>query len=196
MKAPFPVYMLRHAETDNNLSDITQSQLNKHDVTISGKLKIHDERCNIWQQLHNYPLCHFVVSPAKRARTTAELLYGDNAIYVKEHVDARLLEVNFGVYAGEHTDYIYRGLRLHDYNALIESGRDWQFPDGESKSDIEKRCRLLCQDIAKLQKTGVVVLVGHCRMFRHLRQFVTGIKPFSEPIPHLALLPLAVDRYL
>ena len=118
------VYLIRHGKTAGNL---TGRYIGTTDEPLcsQGAAEL---------QTRAYPAVQRVfVSPMKRCRETASLLYPD----VKQTVVPDLRECNFGLFEGK--NYAELNGRA-DYQAWIDSGGELPFPEGESRKTFAARC--------------------------------------------------------
>lgn len=83
---------------------------------------------------YSYPICGVLfVSPLKRCRETAQLLYPGK----EQHVIRGFAECDFGEFENKN----YRELSGNpDYQRWIDSGGTMAFPGGESQESFRRRC--------------------------------------------------------
>ena len=98
---------------------------------------------------------HVYVSPAKRARETAELLF-PNACQIPV---PGLWEMNFGTFEGrgwwemEHDP---------DYRAWVDGGCEGRCPGGEDRTEFSKRvCTAFCEIVENEADSAELALVAH-----------------------------------
>lgn len=105
-----------------------------------------------------YPICEKVyVSPMKRCRQTAEIIYNKQEFYEVE--DFR--ECDFGIF--ENKNYLELNGN-EDYQKWIDSNGELPFPQGESKKDFSIRCVNAFEKIikdCKKDKISSVAFVVH-----------------------------------
>ena len=82
---------------------------------------------------HNFPKEHIFVSPMKRARQTAELVFPEFEYAIVE--DFR--ETNFGVFEGKSASEL---LENEEYKMWVESMYMSPIPGGESVTEFKERC--------------------------------------------------------
>ena len=81
-----------------------------------------------------YPIVKYVYcSPMRRCLETAEIIYPG----IKPEIIPDFRECNFGVF--EYHNYEELNGR-QDYQAWIDSGGEFPFPDGESRTEFSARC--------------------------------------------------------
>ncbi|MBO0609255.1 histidine phosphatase family protein [Myceligenerans salitolerans] len=120
---------------------------------------------------HREAVSHAMVSPAARARRTAQLAGLDGA-----EVDARLWEWDYGGYEGRTTEEIQRrhpGWYLWT-DGVIPGDRDHP---GESIEQVGARVDALLVDLRKRLQDGDVAVVAHGHVLRVLTARWLGLEP-------------------
>lgn len=99
------------------------------------------------------------VSPLKRCKETAQILYPNVPQIIVEH----LKECNFGAF--EYCNYKELNGNL-DYQAFIDSGGEIPFPDGETKQEFKERCNqafleVVESELQQKEKANLISFVVH-----------------------------------
>lgn len=141
------IYLLRHGETEYNAQRRYQGRT---DVPLSGRGAAALRRAKLAPEV-------VYVSPLRRARQTAELLFPEAALIPVRGLE----EMDFGPFEG-HT---YAELAQNkDYCAWLDSGGEGPIPGGESKAEF---CARSCAAFARLVDEAfargepVLVIVAH-----------------------------------
>ena len=103
----------------------------------------------------NYPPCDIVVtSPMRRCIQTAEIIYSDREIIIRNGFK----ECNFGDFEGKS----YRELSGNpDYQTWIDSNGTGTFPNGENPENFRKRCTETFIEIFEKYNNIVVSMIVH-----------------------------------
>lgn len=169
------LYITRHGKTQWNIEGKFQGALDSP-LVASG---IEDAKA-----LHHYLLNeHFdyvYTSPLGRAKTTCELIFKDRGIKIQE--DARLMEMNFGVFEGMKTQDIFK-----QYEELYDNL--WNHPEkftrcpnhGESFMEVRARIESFIHDISKLPSNSKIFIVTHGMYFVCLLAYFKGYELKDYP---------------
>lgn len=150
-KAPMKIYLIRHGQTPGNLLKryigVTDESLCQEGI----------ENIKSKKEEYHFPLQRLYVSPMKRCRETAQILFER----MEQTIVEDLRECDFGIF--ENKNY----LELEgdpDYQEWIDSNATLPFPKGESKEGFQKRCVAAFDKIldeAKQKKYHAIALVVH-----------------------------------
>ena len=140
------VYLIRHGKTAGNLTGRYIGATTDEPLCSQGIAEL---------QTRAYPAVQRVfVSPMKRCKQTASLLYPD----VKQTVVPNLRECDFGLFEGK--NYAELNGRA-DYQAWIDSGGELPFPEGESRKTFAARCVAAFRQAMKTVTEEDVAFVVH-----------------------------------
>lgn len=103
----------------------------------------------------NYPACDIVISsPMKRCIQTAEIIYPDKKIIIREG----LKECDFGDFEGK--NYIQLAGNA-DYQKWLDSNGTATFPNGENPENFRKRCCQTFLEIVNNYNNIAVSMIVH-----------------------------------
>lgn len=126
------LFLIRHGKTRANLE---HRYLGRTDEELSPEGK---EELAAQKAAGNYPAPDevdvVIVSPMKRCRQTAELLYPGMPLLVIEE----FREMDFGAFEGKNYKELQGDAR---YQAWIDSNGTLPFPEGEGQAEFQERCR-------------------------------------------------------
>lgn len=126
------LYLIRHGATKANRE---HRYLGRTEEPLSEEGR---EALKAFQKKGLYPdpasIQGIFVSPMKRCRETAELLFGD----CEQHVIPEFREMDFGLFEGKNYQDLQGNAR---YQAWIDSNGTLPFPEGESREDFIERCK-------------------------------------------------------
>jgi broad specificity phosphatase PhoE len=164
------IIFVRHGETDWN----TTGRLNSFtdlDITTRGEKKLQHTK-HIVSQI---PVQTIFSSPLRRAIQTTKILF-PNRDY---HRDARLVELNFGLFEGKTRDELLTGELAETYQNWAGSQNIHESVLGtESYQSVIDRAQSFLEDILKLDGNSVIVSHGvFIRIF--LCHCVLGLKAFQ-----------------
>lgn len=182
------IYLIRHGETDWNKDYRFQGQvdipLNAYGIELAEKTA---------EALKSVPFQAAFSSPLNRAVQTAQILIRDRKIPFE--TDARLKEINFGVYEGT---IVPPGLTAADSNPLYDFRKQPEnyIPgeNGESLQALYKRSASFLQEkILPLEQIfQTILIVGHGALNRSILNPIAGY-PLSD-FWHISLGNCAVSR--
>lgn len=150
------IYLVRHAETDENRKGHIQGRENTH-LNINGVNKVKELRQTINEL--GVDICY--TSPLFRTLETAFGLVGDKALIIR---DDRLLEREMGIYDGKKIEE-YDSKKYWDYN--LNSSADGV----ESIKDLFKRCQEFLDDVIEKNQGKKILIVSHgspIRVMHHI----------------------------
>ncbi|MDO5622584.1 MAG: histidine phosphatase family protein [Paracoccus sp. (in: a-proteobacteria)] len=163
---PFPLYLLRHGETEWNRQGRLQGRLDSP-LTVQGRKQAEQQAATLAGiTAPGY------ASPQGRAQDTARIILGPDFI-----TDPRLVEIDVGDFTGARLDDLHR-----DHPGLFHDWLGWydQTPNGEHFAALAVRCRAFLDDL-----TGPAVVVTHGVTLRMLRVLALG-----QGVAKLGDLPL------
>ncbi len=167
-----PLALIRHGATAWN----EQSRvLGRADPPLSPAGRAAVRRWRIPAELAGFSV---VASPLRRARETAEILFG-----VPVALDARLVEIDWGAWEGRSLADLRR--EIGDLRAAWQArGLDFRAPNGESPRDVQARLRpFLAERAASGAATAAVC---HRGVIQALYALATGWDMRSPPTHRLA----------
>lgn len=168
------IYLIRHGETDYNLTHRFQGMWVESHLTETGKAQARAASA----LLKDVPFDRLFVSAAERTRETAALLFPDrnDAVF-----DDDLREINVGWIADLYVADI-REKHGEEYANAVRT-RDYSFFGGETLEEHKARAR---RAMDKVLASGgeTVAVVSHGGTIRCLLWALTGIEPSAT-----ALLP-------
>lgn len=189
----FPVYVVRHGETDWNRQmrfqgqvDIPLNSLGERQASSNGRL--------LAGLISAPERFRFVASPLGRTRRTMELVREAMGLEPDTYeTDERLVEVSFGDWERHTLDELKRA--FPEIVARRERAK-WEFtpPNGESYADLTRRVAGFMEELS-----GPTVIVAHggvIRSFRHIVEKGIGPDIVSEPVPQDQVLELTGGRTL
>lgn len=148
------IYLIRHSMTEGNKKKryigITDEPLCAEGIQI------------LRERAGKYPKVeHVYISPMKRCRQTAEIIYPDNMSEGGFTENEKLRECDFGIF--ENRNYLELS-DCQEYQAWIDSGGKLPFPDGESREGFIRRTLEGFKEIClNAQKNGwrEIAVVAH-----------------------------------
>lgn len=168
------VYLIRHGETDYNVTHRFQGMWVESRLTENGKAQARAASA----LLKDIPFDKLYVSAAERTRETAALLFPerDDAVFYDE-----LREVNVGSLA----DMMISEMKEKYGEVCTEAlkRRDYSPFGGESAEDLKARAKAIMDKIVAMGGESIAV-VSHGGTIRCLLWALTGIEPDAT-----ALLP-------
>jgi broad specificity phosphatase PhoE len=179
------VLLVRHGETDDNVADRFQGQL---DTPLNERGR--EQSRALARSLAGEGLRALYCSPLSRARATAKIVGAE--LGLEPVLDDRLMEADVGEWAGllyTQVDAGYPGA----FARWRGADPDFRFPGGESVTEQAARVAAALADIAAGPLPALVVThggairsvngiatpdgaVGNCQLYR-LRAPITGTKP-------------------
>lgn len=182
---PWPVYLLRHGETEWNLRGRYQGRLDSP-LTVRGRDQARAMGDLLASLLEGAAAFSLVTSPLGRAVTTATILADRLGLSFTR--EARLREISLGAWDG-----LSRAEIMQRFPAILEGATryDWYFraPDGES---FETAAERLGSWITSLAAPTVAVTHGLAsRILRGLHAGLDRETTLSLPVPQDGLFRLA-----
>ncbi len=142
------VIFIRHGATEGNLE---KRYIGTTDEPLCDVGK--DQALSL--RKHNFPSEHIFVSPMKRARQTAEIIFPD----CKYTVVNELRETDFGAFEGKNASELSQD---KDYRVWVDSMCTLPIPNGEDIKQFKKRCtEAFCRIVKTIPDGSVVSFVVH-----------------------------------
>ncbi|MGO4571020.1 histidine phosphatase family protein [Microvirga sp. 2TAF3] len=171
----FPLYFLRHGETEWNRAERLQGHLNSP-LTEKGQRQAAMMASILLEELGPRPAFRLVSSPLGRARQTAGFV--SEALGLPIEIDPQLAELTMGS---------WDGLTRHEIqtrwpeNFEGASDHDWYFrsPDGESVDDVRDRASAWLETVRQ-----PTIAVAHGLLGKILRGVYAGLD--NEAALHLS----------
>jgi len=150
------LYLIRHAKTIDDIQGRTQAVDAEIDPGQVAEIE------DLKRELSTTAFSHIYVSPQKRARQTADALFGKDVTELPgifEYVRPRNLNNIPRAQAAEFWDVTHKQDKYDP---------DWKMNGSESFNDINKRVQDFIAYLATHSNDDVVAVVGHGNFFRHL----------------------------
>ena len=157
------IYLVRHGQTDWNLSRKIQGQL---DIPLNETGK--NEALICAKQVGSFEIDAIISSDLSRAKETANIINGFLSLPI--NYDARLRELNFGTLQGVFSADISE----QTWNAFNRTPQQF---NAESKENLYKRVKSFFHDLDATKNTLVVTHGGFIRMTMY---FLTSPKTFNS----------------
>ena len=151
---PATLYLVRHGETDDNVSGVPQG---RRDVPLNAVGRAQTVAVATW--FGERPLAAVAASPASRARAAAELVAEPRGLTVE--VDQRLAEFDQGELDGltpeemreRYADFLVRWRG--------EDPTDLRMPGGETFGEVQARMVAACEELAARHPGAAVAVASH-----------------------------------
>jgi alpha-ribazole phosphatase len=154
------IYLIRHGETDWNVEGRWQGNL---DVPL-GEIG-HQQAQALAQSLKDRPITAIYSSDLMRAWKTAESLA--QAKEMTSHRDARLRELNLGVFQGLTHEEIRMKYSAED-DAMAADYMDYVVPEGESRRAMQERAFEIWHEIVAREPGPEIAVFSHGGTIRML----------------------------
>ncbi|SHK53383.1 alpha-ribazole phosphatase [Clostridium cavendishii DSM 21758] len=144
--------LIRHGETKGNEDGIYQGRI---DLSLSERGK--DQCIEVKEKLKNIKVDKVYVSPLKRAKESAEIIFDkENREYIEE-----LREIDFGLWEGLNYKKISESYS-EEYSKFLNSYKDFIFPKGEGFNSFYLRVSKVIKIIYEKSKSEeTVAIVAH-----------------------------------
>lgn len=180
------VTVLRHAESEGNLTPIYQGKLPGTNLTKRGK----EQAKKTAEGLRTGAVTRIYCSPLARTRQTAQAIA--DATGAEIVVDDRLREVEFGDYEGKSVDFsdltFVKARRSHKFETgKVES--IYHFPGMETWSQVHARVQSFTDEILPRHRGEHIVVVTHADPALNFKHFFTREDPLKlthQPYPAYA----------
>ena len=171
------LYLVRHGETDFNVSGRIQGWLDVPLNTVGVR-----QAQLVAARFHNRPIAAIYTSSLQRAMQTAEAIAQAHALPLRQ--DPRLREYNMGDWSGMTGDEVTGWLALHHGQevANLWASREVPVPNGETAEEVRERVRDFLRDVTEQHAEGLVIAVSHGGTLGTLIAEVLGL-PVSRRQP-------------
>tara|TARA_Y100001970_G_scaffold234209_1_gene292405 strand:+ start:30 stop:647 length:618 start_codon:yes stop_codon:yes gene_type:complete len=148
------IFLIRHCETDANISQIPQGV---RDVPLNKKGIQQSEQIALWACEQNFD--QILSSTSSRAQDVARMISTKIGIEVKS--DVRLCEFDQGIFDGMPLEQIRK-----DHPEFIQSWRNddptnLRMPQGETFGEVQKRMVQVCEEIAFQNDNANIAVISH-----------------------------------
>ncbi|MBI3331417.1 class I tRNA ligase family protein [Candidatus Peregrinibacteria bacterium] len=180
------VTVLRHAQSEGNMTPVYQGKLPGTDLTVAGKKQA--KRAGKILSVEN--VSKIYASPLNRTKQTAELVAKETDAEVE--IDERIREVAFGEYEGKTVDFndltFVKARRAHKLETgAVES--IYHFPGMETWSQVEERTSDFLKEILPKHRGEHIVIVTHADPALTIKHFFGKEDPLKlnhQPYPRFA----------
>ena len=159
-------YIIRHA--DKEKGDFINPILRHQDQPINAKGR--DEAQKLNSYFTDKPIVNIFVS--EYVRTEQTIKYVAQKLKLSPIVDSRLNEIDNGIVEGL-SELEIRQKFPDVWNAFRERDRDFQFPEGESGEDAQRRIKSFMEEKQEYKEN--IILVSHDGLIRLLMCYILGI---------------------
>ncbi|MDO8648834.1 MAG: class I tRNA ligase family protein [Candidatus Peregrinibacteria bacterium] len=180
------VTVMRHGESDGNITPRYQGKLPGTNLTDRGKA----QALRTAEQLKTEEVTRIYTSPLARTQQTAQAIAEETGAEVV--VDERLREVEFGDYEGKSIDFgdltFVKARRAHK----LESGKVesiYHFPGMETWSQVQSRLSPFLTEVLEKHRGEHIVIVTHADPILGIRHFFSKDEPAKlcqQPYPRFA----------
>jgi broad specificity phosphatase PhoE len=164
-------YIVRHAEKEQG--NFYNPVLGHQDQPISAKGRADAE--NLYSYFSDKPIAKIYISEYVRTGQTIE--YVAQKFNLSPIVDGRLNEIDNGVIDGL-TELEIEQKYPDTWNAFRERDHDFQFPEGESGEDAQRRIKSFVEDKQTNQED--IIVVSHDGLIRLLMCYILGIAVYRR----------------
>ena len=188
-----PIYITRHGQTDWNVEQRVQGQVDT-DINAIGRRQAKANGRKLALMVPDSSAFAFIASPMRRTRETMEIIRAEMGLPRDGYkVDPRLVEIHFGDWQGS----TFR--ELEEAEPGTTAGRDadkWRFrPPGDTAESYE----LLAERIRPWFEalTGPAIVVTHGGVIRslfHLANGLSGAEAAMMDVPQDRVLELGGGR--
>lgn len=178
-------FIIRHGETDWNVEGRWQGH---SDPTLNTRGQIQAQQLATYFQAQGVSLDVIYSSDLQRAAQTATPLR--DALDVPLHYDARLREIQLGVFQGLTLAEIAENYP-DAFAAWRSSDLSYAIPEGESRLMLRQRALAAWNDITSRSDLGRVALVTHGGTIRHLLEQLFPDLPADFKLHNTGLTTLA-----
>ncbi|NOS67089.1 MAG: class I tRNA ligase family protein, partial [Candidatus Peribacteraceae bacterium] len=178
--------VLRHAESDGNVTPRYQGKAPGSNLTSAGKA--HAE--GLGENLKSANVARIYCSPLARSLQTAQGIA--KATGAEIVIDERLREVDFGEFEGKSVDYgnltMVKARRAHK----LETGKVesvYHFPGMETWTQVQARIRGFTEEVLPRHRGEHVIVVTHADPALNFKHFFTKEDPAklcNQPYPQFA----------
>jgi broad specificity phosphatase PhoE len=197
------VLLIRHGQTDWNMQGKWQGMM---DIPLNAAGI--DQAHALAQRLQDQPIDAIYSSDLLRARVTAEIVA--DALHLPVYSDARLRELNLGVFQGmTHPEISAKFPKELEASRIDYMG--FTYPQGESRMDMQNRAYAALMDILQGDKAQQIAIFSHggtirsllLRLFPEQKELVSSTSLQNTSVTHFvsdgeahSLLDLAMTDHL
>jgi isoleucyl-tRNA synthetase/bisphosphoglycerate-dependent phosphoglycerate mutase len=181
------VTVMRHGESEGNVSPVYQSNVPGTPLTKNGK-KQAEAAAKIFEE---DPVARIYASPLQRTQETAQAVAKVTEAEIV--TDERIRETLFGEYEGKTIDFSDLAL-VRDKRAkkLAENSIEsiYHFPGMESWEQVQSRTANFLKEILPRHRGQHIVIVTHADPFQNMKHFFTKEDPMKishQPYPGFAI---------
>lgn len=164
-------YIVRHAEKE--AGDFYNSVLGHQDqpISVSGRAQAE----NLYAYFRDKPVAKIYIS--EYVRTGQTVAYVAQKMNLSPIVDGRLNEIDIGVLEGMDEGEV-RHKYPHVWNAFRDRDRDFQYPEGESGLDVQRRIVSFFEEMGKHGED--IILVSHDGLIRLMTCYILGLAVYRR----------------
>lgn len=162
------LYITRHGETDWNVEGRMQGAQNSN-LTEQGK----KEALNLGSSLKDTKIDYIYTSPLTRAYDTALLIKGERNIPIE--IYPNLMEMNFGIWEGMHSDNIEIEYK-EEYYKFWNEPHLYTSINGETFNELMGRVKIALDEIINKNKDGNILLVTHSIVIKAIYAIIKEYK--------------------
>lgn len=156
-------YLLRHGQTDSNLSGIIQGQ--SLDVPLNGEGIKQSKKV---AELLKGHIEKIISSDLLRAYQTAEII--GETLGISVETDKRLREMNYGVWEG---NFFSELMKTQEGRVWMESPSKWKIENSETVLDVQKR---IVESVREhIQKFDRILFISHGVTIASFLLYVKGL---------------------
>ncbi len=170
------IVLLRHGESEKNVTNIWSSEIDKHHLTEKGKKQVSD---TLMKYVEERPDVIYS-SPILRARETAQAVEKFFGGTIEIKIDGGLIEMNGGDWEGKKLDTEEVLSKIDVYEKLSGSKEYFsgkRTTGSESYEDIAKRLTSLLKDIKENHAGKTVYIVSHAAVLQVVEYVLRNKSP-------------------
>ena len=172
------VIFLRHGQTDANVSNILQGQMNSH----LSKLGLAQAEAAA-EYLADVPFDAAYASDLDRGMDTARAIVARHP-GLELHPEPLLREWNLGSLQGQSWNDLLKIPEMQELRrALLKEDVDCRIPGGESKSELQARADQFLAMLLERHRNQTVLAVTHAGVLRRIFRRVVGITDPCNLLP-------------
>ncbi len=154
------IILIRHAESEDNISSIIQGQTLGSDLTERGIKQAEASA----ERIKDEKVDAIYSSQTHRTRQTVEIInkYHNLEIQIEENLKDR----NFGILIGTPNNAADMNEEQKEMHKLRKEYADYDIPEGESFNDVKERIRPIIEKILEKHKDKTIVIVSHGNTIR------------------------------
>jgi broad specificity phosphatase PhoE len=166
-------YVLRHAEKEQG--NFHNPQLRHQDQPLSARGKQDSQK--LVAVFTDKPITAIYVSAYQRTRQTIAGVA--QKLQLKPVVDGRLNEIDNGL-VDEMTEFEFERAYPEVWQAYETRTADFQFPGGESGTEVQERVRNFFEEKLRQHKDSDILLVTHEGLIRQMMCYVMGLPVYRR----------------